>query len=190
MQNLSEILENECQKHHATLGRMPIPLDVEAIVMQKPGYAPLIIIDSSIDDPRKIHELLAHELGHLKCGTGNNFKANTMVAAANEAMADRRATELYLSFTRLLHAVLDGCHEVWEFAEALEITEDGVLEGMRILRSIVGDRLVCCEGYAMSFFPELRVVKLDEMDEVPKSASDLAPYTEWTQDYESSFQDT
>lgn len=189
MPNLREILDEECRKHRATLGRMPIPLDVEAVVMKPPGREPIIIIDSSIDDPRKIHELLAHELGHLKCGTGNNFTADPMVAAANEALADRRATEIYLSFTRLLHAVQAGCHEAWEFAEELEITEDGVLDGLRILQSVVGDRVICCEGYVMSFFPELRVVRLDEMDEFPTKPSDLAPYTEWTQDYESSFQD-
>lgn len=189
MQSLKEILDAECRKHQVTLGRMPIPLGIEAVVMQQPGQKPVIIIDSSIVDPRKIHELLAHELGHLKCGTGNNFKASPIVAAANEALADRRAAEIFFSYPRLLHAVLDGCHEVWEFAEALEITEDGVRDAMRILTSAVGDKVVWCDGYAMSFVPELRVVNLDDMDELPLKASDLAPYTEWTRDYESSFQE-
>ena len=178
MKNLEEILDEECRKHHATLGRMAIPLGVEAIVMKKKGYHPVIIVDASIEDSRKVHELIAHELGHLKCGTGNNFQANPMVAAANEALADRRAAEIYFSFPRLLHAVLAGCHEVWEFAEAMEITEDGVREGMRLMTAAVGDGLVYCEGYVMSFVPELRVISMDDLQGVPQSAADLASYAD------------
>lgn len=179
MKSLKEILDDECSRHNATLGRMDIPLGIEALVMKRKGGNPVIIVDASIQDPRKVHELVAHELGHLKCGTGNNFTASPMAAAANEALADRRAAEIYFSFPRLLQAVLSGCREVWEFAEALEITEDGVREGMRLMRAAVGEGVAYCDGYVMSFVPELRVVKVEDLEVSPTSAADLAPYTDW-----------
>lgn len=181
MKNLRDTLMFECQRHHAAVGRMAIPYGIEAVVVRKAGMRPVIIVDESVTDPNKINELIAHELGHLQCGTGNNFTARPVIAAANEALADRRAVHLYMSLPRLLHAVLAGCREPWEFAEMLEITEDGVTQGLRLLAAELGEGVAYCQGYAMSFVPELRVVPLAVFDSLPVEAAQLAPYTTWSE---------
>lgn len=162
MENLSDVLDREREADEILLLRDDLrELGADALFARGTGMWSLTIIEEAIREQERVNVLDAHELGHhrtiLKISIGgrtyNIFKMSRKLQEKFEYMADREAASICLSPERIIEAYIEGCREPYEFAEALQITEEAFCAGMEHQKRRFGTRRFTYRGYWLTFEP-------------------------------------
>ena len=116
------ILESLYQQAHTSgiaVENFPMPSVLSAAVMVDERY--YIGIDRSrLETSMEEAECLAHEIGH--CETHSLYACGEKERKKSEKRAEEWAILRLVPPTRFAKACQNGCREVWEFAEELNLT--------------------------------------------------------------------
>lgn len=169
MKKLSDCLADDLAERGISLVRDKIPANLATgMLVWGGGMDPLIVVDESIRDTRRINEITAHELIHYDRKDGNLLAMPAFAADMCEARA-RSATLLYcVSLERLADAYENGCRERWEFSEYLEIPEDTFSAAIERLQQLYGTERVTCGNWTFTFVP-LTIRKTEKRAKIRKA---------------------
>lgn len=117
--NILESLYQQADNQGIAVKNFPMPHTLSAAVMVEGRY--FIGIDRSrMNTSREEAECLAHEIGH--CNTDSLYACGEKARKKQEKKAQEWAIRRLVPYDRFRRACREGCHEVWEFAEALNVT--------------------------------------------------------------------
>ena len=102
---------------------------------------------------------MAEELGHYYTSHGNIIDTNDVKNRKQERQAREWGFNNRISLLGIIRAFEHGCHNRYEMAEFLEVTEEYLEEALECYRSKYGIYKVV-DNYAITFIPNLAVTKL------------------------------
>lgn len=82
--------------------------------------------------------VLAEEMGHFFTTTGNILDQSKVNNCKQEAIARKWAVDKMISIEDLFHACENGCINLYEIAEYLDITEDFLLGALEVFKKRYG----------------------------------------------------
>ncbi len=82
--------------------------------------------------------VLAEEIGHFYTTTGNILDQNNVNNCKQEAIARKWAVNKMISIEDLFHACENGCINLYEIAECLDVTEDFLLNALEVFKKRYG----------------------------------------------------
>lgn len=116
-----------------------------------------IAIRRSIPTTRKKSCILAEELGHYFTSSGNVLE-DTTTARKQERKARRWAYDIQVGLAGIVDAYTAGCHNLYEIADYLDITENFLSECLKDYHQRFGSR-VKYGRYLICFDPYLEVIE-------------------------------
>ena len=114
----------------------------------------LIAISPKVTDTREKICILAEELAHIKINTGD-ISDNQK----EELKARRIAYKSLIGLKDIISSFLNGCTNVYEMANFLEVTETFLKEALQWYKSKYGISTVY-EDYEIKFIPNLSINKI------------------------------
>lgn len=108
-----------------------IPINIEDIPVKSEGLylGDEILIDNKLSYKKSV-EVLAEEIGHHFTSTGNILNYKDMNNMKQEIKARRFGYELVMSLDDIIEMWRLGLHNLYEFAEHLEVTQSYVKEAI------------------------------------------------------------
>ena len=102
---------------------------------------PVIAINKKIETTGARNIAKAHELAHhLSCPT-DLLSLSKLGRQKFENLANRRMLERVMSLPMLVRAFESGARSLLDLSEYLEISEEGILRGLRFYKEVYGDSL-------------------------------------------------
>lgn len=96
-----------------------------------------IFVDyARIDSLRDELSYVAHEYGHCKSGTTHSLLPPLETVSRYEHRANKRAVLEVLPIEDIRSAISDGCREVWEFCEYLDVSQSFFEKAVEIYREM------------------------------------------------------
>ena len=83
-----------------------------------------IAIKKEISGKLEEKEIIAHELGHIRCGLMPYRLSDPVLKRKCEICADRAAVRLLIPKNALFKAIKHGLREPWSLAEHFEVSEN------------------------------------------------------------------
>lgn len=118
-----------------------------------------IAIHSDISTQIEKSCILAEELGHYHTNYGNVLDQSDVQNRKQELRARRWGYDLKIGLTGIVNAYRNGCRNLSEAAEFLDVTEEYFLEAIKAYRSKYGV-FAAVDNYVVYFEPSLAVMKL------------------------------
>ena len=118
----------------------------------------VIALSEKIDTEAERRVVLCEELTHAMHSAGDILNDPRM-----EQRARARSFDRLVGLSGLIRAFLSGCREAWEFAEALDVTEEFLAELMANYRARYGTWTTASTDqgvFALTFEPIFRVKRL------------------------------
>lgn len=94
-------------------------------------YADNVIWIKKDSPAAKKYCILAEEIGHYTTTTGDILDQTTLDNQKQELKARRWAYEKILHIQAIISAIQNGCYEVWEMAEYLDVDEPFLIEALK-----------------------------------------------------------
>ena len=103
--------------------------------------------------------VLAEELGHYHTGSGNILDQNDSSNRKQENRGRLHAYNRMIGLIGIINAFNNGCRNLYEMADYLNVTEDFLQEALEGYRRKYG-MYACVDNYIIYFEPHLNVVKM------------------------------
>ena len=116
----------------------------------------VIGINRKIRDKRNRTCLLAEELGHYHTTVGNILNISKTINRKQELQARLWAYDRLVGLKGIIESYKEGCQDLYEMAEYLEVTENFLKDALDTYRSKYGE-YVKYEDYIITFIPVLDV---------------------------------
>ena len=109
--------------------------DGKAATVQADGLCAIALNPHAITSQQDETECLCHELGHLETGTLHAPGADAATVLRSEYRAACWVVQRLIPCDELQEAIDYGCTEVWQLAEYFGVSEDLVLDAVKIYRN-------------------------------------------------------
>lgn len=103
---------------------------------------------------------LAEELGHHYTTSGDILEENTVLDRKQEQQARTWAYNKLIGLMGIVNAYNTGCHNSYEMAEHLNVTEEFLIEALERYRSKYGS-YTTIDNYVIFFEPYLGVLEIN-----------------------------
>ncbi len=120
----------------------------------------IIGINKNIRDKRNRTCILAEELGHYHTTVGNILNLSKTINRKQELQARLWAYDRLIGLNGIIRAYKEGCQDLYEMAEYLEVTENFLKNALDAYKSKYGEN-VEYEDYLITFIPILDVKPID-----------------------------
>lgn len=102
--------------------------------------------------------VLAEELGHHYTTSGDILDQKDIMNRKQEYRARLYGYNLKIGLTGLIRAYEEGCQNLYEMAECLDVTEEYLRNALQCYRSKYGE-CVSVDNYLICFEPKFAVIK-------------------------------
>lgn len=102
--------------------------------------------------------VLAEELGHHYTTSGNILDQKNIMNRKQEYRARLYGYNLKVGLTGLIRGYEEGCQNLYEMAECLDVTEEYLRNALQCYRSKYGE-CVSVDNYLICFEPKFAVIK-------------------------------
>ncbi|WP_336533920.1 ImmA/IrrE family metallo-endopeptidase [Bacteroides acidifaciens] len=120
----------------------------------------IIGINKNVRDTRNRTCILAEELGHYHTTIGNILNLSNVSNRKQELKAKLWAYDRLIGLKGIISAYQDGCQDLYEMAEYLEVTENFLKNTLVAYRNKYGTH-VEYEKYIITFVPTLDVKSIN-----------------------------
>ncbi len=103
--------------------------------------------------------ILAEEIGHFLTGSGDNLDQNKTVNRKQEYRARLWAYDKQVGLIGIISAYAAGCHNLFEMAEHLNVTENFLAEALESYRRKYG-KYAAVDNYIVYFEPSFGVLEI------------------------------
>ncbi len=138
-----------------------------------------IAIRQDLPTDRQKAETLLEELEHGYSTCGNILDQSMPLNRLQELRARRRAYKRQVTFLALINAYNAGCQSLYQLSEELDVSEEFLTGALKMYAGKYGDKPVFHDNHLISFYPNLRIVKLlniaQASEESKESAEEKAP---------------
>lgn len=117
-----------------------------------------IAIRKDIETQAEKSCVLAEELGHYYTSSGNILDQTDIINRKQEYRARLYGYNLKIGLTGLIRAYEEGCQNLYEMAECLDVTEKYLRNALQCYRSKYGE-CVSVDNYLICFEPKFAVIK-------------------------------
>ncbi len=118
----------------------------------------VIGINRKIHSNRKRACILAEEMGHYHTTIGNILNLSNRNNQKQELKARLWAYDKLIGLTGIVKAYENGCRDIYDMANYLEVTEDFLVDALKQYQSKYGTKAKVGE-YEISFVPNLEITK-------------------------------
>ena len=117
-----------------------------------------IAIRKDIETQAEKSCVLAEELGHYYTSSGNILDQTDIINRKQEYRARLYGYNLKVGLTGLIRGYEEGCQNLYEMAECLDVTEEYLRNALQCYRSKYGE-CVYVDNYLICFEPKFAVIK-------------------------------
>lgn len=117
-----------------------------------------IAIRKDIETQAEKSCVLAEELGHHYTTSGNILDQKDIMNRKQEYRARLYGYNLKVGLTGLIRGYEEGCQNLYEMAECLDVTEEYLRNALQCYRSKYGE-CVSVDNYLICFEPKFAVIK-------------------------------
>lgn len=117
-----------------------------------------IAIRKDIETQAEKSCVLAEELGHHYTTSGDILDQKDIMNRKQEYRARLYGYNLKIGLTGLIRAYEEGCQNLYEMAECLDVTEEYLRNALQCYRSKYGE-CVSVDNYLICFEPKFAVIK-------------------------------
>lgn len=117
-----------------------------------------IAIRKDIETQKEKSCVLAEEIGHDCTSYGNILDQNDVMNRKQEYRARLYGYNLKIGLTGLIRAYEEGCRNLYEMAECLDVTEEYLRNALQCYRSKYGE-CVSVDNYLIYFEPKFAVIQ-------------------------------
>ncbi len=117
-----------------------------------------IAIRKDIETQAEKSCVLAEELGHYYTSSGNILDQTDIINRKQEYRARLYGYNLKVGLTGLIRGYEEGCQNLYEMAECLDLTEEYLRNALQCYRSKYGE-CVSVDNYLICFEPKFAVIK-------------------------------
>ena len=117
-----------------------------------------IAIRKDIETQAQKSCVLAEELGHHYTTSGDILDQKDIMNRKQEYRARLYGYNLKIGLTGLIRAYEEGCQNLYEMAECLDVTEEYLRNALQCYRSKYGE-CVSVDNYLICFEPKFAVIK-------------------------------
>lgn len=118
-----------------------------------------IAINTSIDTTAEKACVLAEEIGHHETTVGNIIEQQNVSDVKQERHARIWASNRMIGLSGLINAFQDGCKNLFEMSEYLDVTEDFLKESLKYYREKYGTGIKY-QNFYIVFEPNLMIYRL------------------------------
>ncbi len=109
--------------------------DPAAVTVAGEGYCAIALNPRENRTEREELEHLSHELGHVETGTLHGHGADAVEIMRNEYRCAAWVVRYLVPIDELHEQIHKGCTEVWELSEYFGVSEDCILDAIKIYRN-------------------------------------------------------
>ena len=109
--------------------------DDKAVTVSDGAFAAIALNPRAIGSVQDETECLCHELGHLATGTLHPPRSDEATVLRSEYRAACWVVHHLVPPDELMEAIRFGCTGVWELAEYFGVSEDCILDAVKIYRN-------------------------------------------------------
>lgn len=109
--------------------------DAEAATVQDGSFCAIALNPRYNHTPQSELEHLSHELGHVETGTLHPLSASKEDILRGEYRCTAWVVQRLVPMDELLEAADHGYTEVWELAEYFGVSEDCILDAVKVYRN-------------------------------------------------------
>lgn len=109
--------------------------DGKAVTVTGEGFSAIALNPYALESVRDETECLCHELGHLETGTVHRPHADAATVMRSEYRAACWVVQRLIPLDELMEAIGYGCTEVWQLAEYFGVSEDLILDAVKVYRN-------------------------------------------------------
>lgn len=117
-----------------------------------------IAIRKDIETQAQKSCVLAEEIGHHCTSSGDILDQKDIMNRKQEYRARLYGYNLKIGLTGLIRAYEEGCQNLYEMAECLDVTEEYLRNALQCYRSKYGE-CVSVDNYLICFEPKFAVIK-------------------------------
>lgn len=117
-----------------------------------------IAIRKDIETQKEKSCVLAEEIGHDCTSYGDILDQNDVMNRKQEYRARLYGYNLKIGLTGLIRAYEEGCRNLYEMAECLDVTEEYLRNALQCYRSKYGE-CVSVDNYLIYFEPKFTVIQ-------------------------------
>lgn len=117
-----------------------------------------IAIRKDIETQKEKSCVLAEEIGHDCTSYGDILDQNDVMNRKQEYRARLYGYNLKIGLTGLIRAYEEGCRNLYEMAECLDVTEEYLRNALQCYRSKYGE-CVSVDNYLIYFEPKFAVIQ-------------------------------
>ena len=121
-------------------------------------YKNRVAINRSLPTQIEKSCVLAEELGHHYTTSGDILDQKDIMNRKQEYRARLYGYNLKIGLTGLIRAYEEGCRNLYEIAECLDVTEEYLRNALQCYRSKYGE-CVSVDNYLICFEPKFAVIK-------------------------------
>lgn len=120
-----------------------------------------IVIRKTLDTNTEKSCVLAEELGHYYTTCGNILDQSVIANRKQEYRARLYGYNIKIGLMGIVKAYLSGCHDIYEMAEYLDVTEEYLQEAIRCYKSKYG-LFASVDNFIIYFEPCLAVAQFTD----------------------------
>lgn len=118
----------------------------------------VIALSDSLNTTDERSCILAEEIGHHETTLGNILETTDFNNRKQEHTARIWAYQKLVSLKQIICAFNQGCRNIYEFADYLNVTEPFLLEALKYYRQKYGTHTTIDE-FTFIFYPHLNIIK-------------------------------